>query len=142
MSRLEDLEAARSVLHRYALAVDTLGAEAVAEVWAADGILRTRMGDFVGRAAVAGFFGERFAADPSRKRHFVLEPLLTWVEPGLVHNTSYFLFTAQGQDSSILGWGTYDDEIRIVDGEAQFALRHIQVVAAADPTQGWPLPRD
>lgn len=138
ITRLEDLEVARGLLHRYALSVDTLGPEAVSLLWADDGVLQTTRGDFTGTEAIADFFRERFNADPSPKRHFVCEPLLTWIEPGRVLNTSYFWFTAQGTQSSVLGWGTYDDTIVITDGQARFARRHIEVVVSADPTKGWP----
>lgn len=140
IQRLEDLEAARGLLHRYALAVDTIGPEGASALWTDDGVLQTRLGDFTGPEEIAEFFRERSEADPSVKRHFICEPLLTWIEVGRVLNTSYFMFTGQGTDSTTLGWGTYDDTIVITHGQARFARRHIRVVASGDPTTGWALP--
>lgn len=139
LARLEDIEAARALLHRYAIAVDTQGSKEIAALWTDDGVLATRLGDFVGTASIIGFYDERFAIDSSRKRHFVAEPLLTWQGPGRVRNTCYFMYTAQTPESSMLGWGIYDDVIVVTDGVASFERRQIQVVAVGDPTQGWPL---
>lgn len=74
LRRLEDMEAARNHLHRYAATLDAPTAESIAALFTEDGVLRTRLGEFTGREAIAGFYRDRLAADPSEKRHFIVSP--------------------------------------------------------------------
>ncbi|MCQ0013659.1 nuclear transport factor 2 family protein [Actinomadura madurae] len=112
LRRLEDMEAARNHLHRYAATLDAPTAESIAALFTEDGVLRTRLGEFTGREAIAGFYRDRLAADPSEKRHFIVSPRTTWTGPGTVEIASYFLFTARA-GTSVLGWGTYLDRLRV-----------------------------
>ncbi|GAA3742196.1 hypothetical protein HDA32_003323 [Spinactinospora alkalitolerans] len=137
--RLEEAEAARNHLHRYAETLDAPTPEAVAALFTEDGALHTRLGDFVGREAIAGFYRDRLAADPSDKRHFVVSPRTTWLEPGLVEIASYFLFTGRGEDRSIIGWGTYLDRLRVEGGGALLEDKTITLHVGTDLHTGWPL---
>src|SRR5690606_4687610 len=116
LRRLEEMEIARNHLHRYAATLDNPTPEAVAALFTDDGILRTGRGTAVGRTSIADFYRRLLERDPSEKRHFITSPHTTWLAPGLVEIASYFLFTGRGTNRSVLGWGTYLDRIRIVDG--------------------------
>ncbi|MBE1536969.1 nuclear transport factor 2 family protein [Actinomadura algeriensis] len=137
VQRLEEMEAARNHLHRYAETLDAPTPDAVAALFTPDGVLRTRRGDFAGREAVAGFFRGALAADAAEKRHFIVTPRTTWLEPGVVEIASYFLFTARGDGSSVLGWGTYLDRLRVEDGTALFAYKTIDLHMGTDLATGW-----
>ena len=50
---------------------------------------------------------------------------------------SSFIYTYAGPDTSILGWGTYYDTVRIVDGVARISAKRIRVDVHADSRAGW-----
>ncbi|GAA4057658.1 nuclear transport factor 2 family protein [Actinomadura miaoliensis] len=140
--RLEETEAARNHLHRYAEALDDPVPEAVAALFTEDGALHTRLGGrpgrtMAGREAIAAFYRERGAADPAEKRHFIVSPRTTWVEPGVVEIASYFLFTARADDASVIGWGTYRDRLRVDGDTALFTDKIIDLHVGTDLAQGW-----
>jgi hypothetical protein len=139
--RLEEIETARNLLHRYAETLDQPTPETVAALFTPDGALHTRLGDCVGREQITTFFRDRLATDRSEKRHFIVSPRTTWLGPGRVAIAAYFLFTGRGDDRSILGWGTYDDVVRIVDGEALFEDKTIELHVGTDLQAGWPSDR-
>ncbi|WP_433474224.1 nuclear transport factor 2 family protein [Spirillospora sp. CA-142024] len=136
LRRLEDMEAARNHLHRYAATLDAPTPEAVAALFTEDGVLRTRLGEFAGREAIAGFYRDRLGADPSEKRHFIVSPSTTWAGPGVVEIASYFLFTARG-DGSVIGWGTYADRLRVEGEAALFTDKTIEIHMGTDLAKGW-----
>ncbi|MFD0688618.1 nuclear transport factor 2 family protein [Actinomadura fibrosa] len=136
LRRLEDMEAARNHLHRYAAALDTPAPDSIAALFTEDGVLRTRLGEFTGREAIAGFYRDRLAADPSEKRHFITSPRTTWAAPGVVEIASYFLFTARA-GTSVLGWGTYLDRLRIQAGAPLFTEKTIEIHMGTDLAKGW-----
>ena len=57
--------------------------------------------------------------------------------PGEVVVTSYFIYTFAGADTSIVGWGTYVDRVRIEDGVGRIAEKTISIGAHADSRVGW-----
>lgn len=135
--RMEEIEAARNLLHTYASTMDDPTPERVAALFTEDGVLRTTLGEFPGRAAIAAFFAERIAADAAGTRHFTVSPRTRWLAPGRVGVASYFLFTGRRRDASALGWGTYADVV-VVDGDtALFAERSIDVQMRTDLATGW-----
>ncbi|GAA4142129.1 nuclear transport factor 2 family protein [Actinomadura keratinilytica] len=143
--RLEESETARNHLHRYAEALDDPDPEAVAALFTEDGALHTRLAGrpgrtMTGRAAIAAFYRDRIAADPSPKRHFIVGPRTTWVAPGEVEIASYFLFTARADVSSVIGWGTYRDRLRVDGGTALFADKTIDLQVSTDLEKGWARP--
>lgn len=138
VQRLEEAETARNHLHRYAKTLDEPDPEAAAALFTEDGTLRTPRGDYVGREAIAAFYRDRLAADPSAKRHFITSPRTTWLGPGLVEIASYFLFTGRGAEESALGWGTYLDRIRVADGAALLECKTIVPHVNTDLRTGWP----
>jgi len=134
--RLEEMEAARNHLHRYAATLDAPTPESVAALFTEDGVLRTRLGEFAGREAIAGFYRERLGADPSEKRHFIVSPRTTWTGPGTVEIASYFLFTARA-GTSVIGWGTYLDRLRVEDDTALFTGKTIEMHMGTNLVKGW-----
>jgi uncharacterized protein (TIGR02246 family) len=82
--RLEDIERARGFMFTYAETVDAADPETVAGLFRQDGLLSTSRGVARGRAEIRAFFEKAFAADHSRKRHFVVNLRATWLEDGLV----------------------------------------------------------
>ncbi|MEW2354424.1 nuclear transport factor 2 family protein [Spirillospora sp. NPDC029432] len=140
VARLEETEAARNHLHTYAATLDAPTPESAAALFTEDGVLRTRLGDFAGRAAIAAFYRDRLAADPSEKRHFIVTPRTTWLAPGLVEIASYFIFTARADARSVIGWGKYLDRLRVADGTALFEEKTIEMHVGTDLAAGWPLP--
>jgi hypothetical protein len=137
VQRLEEMETARNHFHRYAATLDSPTPESVAALFTENGALRTRLGDFVGRTAIAEFYRDRLTADPSEKRHFVVNPHTTWLEPGLVEIASYFIFTGRGDQRSVIGWGTYLDRIRVQGDSALFEHKTIVIDVGTDLAHGW-----
>ncbi|MEY9212436.1 nuclear transport factor 2 family protein [Thermobifida halotolerans] len=137
VQRLEEMETARNHLHRYAAALDDPVPEEVAALFTEDGVLRTRRGDAAGRQGIAEFYRRLLEIDPAEKRHFIVAPETTWLEPGLVEIASYFLFTGRGADRSAIGWGTYVDRIRVTGDEALIAEKTITMHVGTDLGTGW-----
>lgn len=138
LQALEDAEAARNHLHAYAAALDAPTPASVAALFAPDGVLHVGADAHRGRDAVAEFYRARIAADPSEKRHFITSPHTRALGPGLVEVASYFLWTARADARSVLGWGTYLDEVQVVDGVARFAAKTITPHLVTDLAAGWP----
>lgn len=137
VARLEEAELARNLLHAYAEVLDDPTPEAVAALFADDGVLRVPAGDFAGRDAVAGFYRDRLVGG-SEKRHFLMNVRTRALGPGLVEVASYFVFTARDTAASGLGWGTYLDVIEVADGRARFRSKTITPHVTTDLASGWP----
>lgn len=135
--RLEDIETARGIFNTYAETLDVPRATAVAALFTEGGVLRTPVGEFTGRSAIAEFFGKAFEADPSIKRHFITNSRVVAAEPGRVRFHSYFLYTGRGADQSIIGWGTYDDLVDVTGEAPLFAEKTIEVHVGTDLVSGW-----
>ncbi|MFV0459246.1 MAG: nuclear transport factor 2 family protein [Actinomycetales bacterium] len=134
--RLEEVDAARGHVAAYAAVLDVADPDRVAGLFAEDGRLCTRRGQNVGREAIADFYRQRSAEDASVKRHFIANTRLVWLRPGLVGAASHFLFTAQGSDS-VLGWGTYRDEVRVDGTRCEFTSKTIVLEVATTLGRGW-----
>jgi hypothetical protein len=138
LSRLEDAEAARNLLHAYASVLDDPTPEAVAALFSENGVLEVPMGRFEGRAAVAAFYRSRLGPKDGDKRHFLCNLRIRHPAPGTVEIASYFLFTGRNPGTSALGWGTYLDRIQVHDGVAAFAHKAIVPHVNTDLSRGWP----
>lgn len=134
--RLEEIEIARNLLHTYAATMDDPTPEKVSALFTTDGVLRTKLGEFTGREAIAAFFAQRIDTD-TETRHFIANPRTRWLEPGRVEVASYFLFTGRMAGSSAVGWGTYLDVIAVDGDTALFADKSIQVEVRTDLAAGW-----
>lgn len=139
VQRLEDIESARGLFNTYAETLDVPDADAVTALFAEDAELHVPFGSFTGRAEIRKFFAEAFEADPSLKRHFIVNPKVVSVEGRRVRMRSYLLYLGRGAESSIIGWGTYDDTIDVSGPEPVFASKTIAIHVGTDLATGWAL---
>jgi ketosteroid isomerase-like protein len=137
LKRLEDIEAARAMFNIYASTLDEPDAKTVGQLFAEDAVLRTPMGDFQGRDAIEEFFGMAFKADPSVKRHFIVNPRVIDASDGTVRFHSDFLYVGRGDAQSIIGWGSYDDVVDTTGPEPVFREKTIAVHVGTDLASGW-----
>ena len=136
LERLETAERAREASWRYAVAVDTPDLGLLAQVFAEDAVLTTRKGPRQGRDEIVAYYATALA-DPVARKHFMVNQTVTWIEPGVADMESYFIYTYAGEDTSILGWGTYHDRVRVIDGVGYIAQKRIAIDVHADTRSGW-----
>lgn len=139
--RLEEVESARGMFNIYAETLDVPDASAVATLFTDSGVLHTALGTFTGRPAIEEFYRKAFAADPSVKRHFVVNPRVVEATPGIVRLKSYFLYVGRGT-RSIIGWGTYDDVVDVSGAQPRFREKTITVHLGTDLAAGWAAEED
>lgn len=137
VARLEAIETARGMFHVYAETLDVPDAGRVAALFTEDGVLTTPVGAFSGRAAIEEFYASAFATDTSLKRHFIVNPRILRADASQVRLSSYFLYTGRGDDTSIIGWGTYDDTIDVTGPAPLFSAKTIAVHVGTDLATGW-----
>ena len=137
LQRVEDAETARNHLHTYAQTLDDPTPEAVAALFTEDGVLEVPSGSFQGRAAIADFYRSRLTPEDGDKRHFLVNLRTRQLEPGLVEVASYYVYTSREDHRSGLGWGTYTDQVRVVDGTAHFQRKRITPHVHTDLDSGW-----
>jgi uncharacterized protein (TIGR02246 family) len=139
LDRLESIEAARGVLARYADACDAQDLSALAELFADGCELEVPGQVYRGQDEVVAFYRQAFADDPSRKSHFITNVKADWLGAGRVAVDSYFLYTAAGDTSSVLGWGEYHDVVTTAEKDPAFARKSITIRRAVDVREGWAL---
>lgn len=140
LKRLEDIETARAMFHIYASTLDEPDAKTVAQLFAEKAVLHTPMGDFEGRDAIEEFYAMAFKADPSVKRHFIVNPRVarsTQGGAGTVRLQSDFLYLGRGDAQSIIGWGSYDDVVDTTGPEPVFLEKSISIHVGTDLASGW-----
>lgn len=135
--RLEDIEKARNMHHVYAETLDEPNAKTAAQLFTEDAILHTPVGSFTGRNAIEDFYASAFEADTSLKQHLIVNPKVISAESGQVRLQSYFLYLGRGDDSSIVGWGTYDDTIDVSGPEPLFVEKTIGIIVGTTLDAGW-----
>jgi 3-phenylpropionate/cinnamic acid dioxygenase small subunit len=139
LHRLESIEGARGVLASYADACDAQDLSALAELFADGCELEVPGQVYRGQEEVGAFYRQAFADDPTRKSHFITNIKAGWRGAGIVALDSYFLYTAAGDTSSVLGWGEYHDVITTAGKEPAFARKSITIRRAVDVREGWAL---
>lgn len=139
IERLEAAESARSHVYAYAHVLDEPRPETVTALFAPGATLTTGSGTARGAAEIRAYFTRAFAADPSRKRHFVVNPRTTQVGASRVRVRSAFLFTGRDAGSSRIGWGTYDDIIDVSGDQPLFVAKVISLAVGTDLASGWAL---
>jgi hypothetical protein len=137
LTRLEECAAASNILHTFAAALDEPEMEKVLALFREDAVLSSPRREAVGHDEIRAFFTEAWAADPSEKRHFVMSPRVTWLEPGRVRLEAYFYFIGRLPGSSVLGWGTYDDVVDVTGPEPRFARIRMESHLRTDLASGW-----
>ncbi len=136
LEQLETAELARAVGQRYAQAVDTVDLDLLEQCFTEDAVLTTRSGTRRGRAEILAYYRGALAG-PVARRHFLTNPSVTSTGPGEAAVETYLLYTFAGDDTSIVGWGTYRDRVLVVDGVGYLAEREIEIDAHADSRVGW-----
>lgn len=136
LERLETAELAREASWRYATAVDTCDFDLLASVFTEDAVLTTRKGPRQGRDAIVDYYRTALA-DPVGRRHFLVNQTVTPLAPGAARLDSVFLYTYAGADTSVIGWGTYADEARVIDGVGYLSSKRISIDVHADSRVGW-----
>lgn len=131
---LEAIESARALLSAYARGCDENSAEAVAGLFAEDGVLDANGTRHAGRAAVAAFYAGRL---DSPTRHLVTNTSFTRTGPGQLAAASLFLALSARERTSRIIVGTYDDEIVVTSGRAAFQSRAIRLHVDSDLIEGW-----
>jgi uncharacterized protein (TIGR02246 family) len=127
LDRLETIEAAREVLARYADACDAQDLDAVVGLFAPDAVLDIPGQPYQGTDEVRAFYQQAWEADPSQKSHFITNVKTRWLGPGRVAVDCYFLYTAAGDATSVLGWGEYQDVVSTAAGPASFERKSIKI---------------
>lgn len=136
LEALETAERAREVSWRYATAVDTVDFDLLARCFTEDAVLTTRKGTRQGRDEIVAYYRTALA-DPVARKHFLGNQTVTPTAPGQATMESYFAYTYAGDDISILGWGTYDDTVQVIDGVGYLTAKRITVDTHADTRVGW-----
>ena len=139
---LEAAEAARGALARYAQAIDAQDLAAFSALLARDVELEIGGDTIRGRVGVVDFLRDAFASDRSQKSHFVTNVKTRWVGDGLVNVEAYFLWTAGESARSVIGWGTYANQVRMAGGEGLFTRIAIGIRHMGDLGDGWPMGSD
>ena len=127
LDRLETIEAARELLARYADACDAQDLEGVVSLFAPDCALDVPDQTYRGTDEVRGFYRQAWEADPSQKSHFITNVKTRWLGSGRVAVDCYFLYTAAGDATSVLGWGEYTDVVSTATGLACFERKAITI---------------
>jgi ketosteroid isomerase-like protein len=137
LAALEGAEAARVALASYCSAVDAQDLVGVSALL--DRAVVLSIGDMTvnGYDDVVKFFRSAFADDQSRKSHFVTNVAPRWLGGDVVHVDAYFLWTAGTDSQSIIGWGTYSDRVKVVDGAGKFTSIEIAIRHMGDIDDGW-----
>lgn len=136
LGRLEDVEAARMATWRYATAVDTLDFDMLADAFTEDAVLTSSSGVRRGRDAIVEHYRAALA-DPVARKHFLVNPRVSWNGPGDVTVDSVFSFTYVDDTTSLFGWGDYRDRIRVEDGVGRIAEKDMRRLADGDIREGW-----
>ena len=138
IQRLEDAQAAQATLRGYVDSMDAQDLSKIPELFTSDAVLEVPGARFEGVDAILGFYTQAFADDPTVKVHFHTNLAITAHGGGRVDIRSYLLYFASGVDTSIIGWGSYDDEFRIEDGVAKYCFKRIGITRVVDSREGWP----
>ncbi len=142
LEKVESIQLALGALRAYVDAIDAVNLDELSEVFTDDAVLDLPGAQltFTGvHDVVQNFYKNAFIQDPTVKRHFIMNSKPEWLSPGVVRIPSYFIFVSSGPDQSLLGWGTYLDEVRITDGVAKFQRKQIIVTRDSDVRTGWSL---
>jgi uncharacterized protein (TIGR02246 family) len=136
LERLETAELAREASWRYATAVDSCDFDLLARVFTEDAVLTTRKGPRQGREAIVDYYRTALA-EPVGRKHLLVNQTVAPLGPGIARLDSVFLYTYAGPDTSVIGWGNYVDEARVVDGVGYLTSKRISIDVHADSRVGW-----
>lgn len=139
LAALEGAEVARSLLAKYAAAVDAQDLRAVSSLLNRAVTLSAGEMTVEGYEDVVDFFRSAFADDPSQKSHFVTNMTPRWLGGGTLNIDAYFLWTAGEESKSIIGWGTYSMQLTVRDGTGKFTKIGLTIRHMGEIGEGWKL---
>lgn len=119
LARLEGVEAARSLVIRYAAAVDAQDLNEIKDMFEPDATLCLPGAEYRGSADIIAFFERVFARDRrrnERKHHFVANLVADGEPTGTIAVTASYLYRIEANGSvtsPIAGAGRYVDEVRL-----------------------------
>lgn len=126
MRTFESDEAARTVLHAYARAVDRRDEEALSLLVTEDVVLRRVDGLREGRAAFLEFYRSVFAGPVEWSKHLVANVVVEPVPDGLLVAAYFEAVSVAGEDARMIV-GEYQDRLRAVGDRLQIAEKGIDV---------------
>lgn len=135
--QLEAAEAGRSALARYAAACDAQDLERIAVLFAADATLEVPGGEYRGLDEILAFYRRTWHEDPTAKSHFITNIETSWLGDDRVAVGSYFLYTAAGDATSVIGWGEYRDIVHCSVADGRVERKSISIRRAVDVRDGW-----
>jgi len=138
LEHLENLEAIRLLLSRYCKALDERDIAAMTPLWSRDAVLIVRPWklEFHGTKAVLDFFSGYFSGPWIEPRHNCANEYIERSGDGY-KSFSYFHETLARDQLSVIGWGTWTDQLICEDGVWKFAKREINVMALTPVSRGW-----
>ncbi len=140
LERLEAFEIARQEIQAYAQRVDASDLTGVCELFDTQATLNTPMGCFRGRPEIQSFFEQAWAADSSKKAHFIINQSLSYHGAGRVQGCSVLLYLGRGNSDSLLGWGRYQHSIDTQKSQGKISSLTIEIDLATSLSEGWALP--
>jgi uncharacterized protein (TIGR02246 family) len=137
LASLETAEEARNLLVAYGRGCDRHDAHSFVALFADDMVLTAGAeARWEGRDAVVEFYRAAFDP-PEAQRHFITNVTVTERSPQTATIHSYFIVVRSSKGRSLLGWGSYCDTFKRVDGSLQFASKHITLDWLDDVKVGW-----
>jgi uncharacterized protein (TIGR02246 family) len=118
---LEAVVGVQRLLARYAHAVDARDGDAVARLFATDGVFDGDMGPLNGRDELRQFFEELPQSDPPM-RHHIGSIDVRFDDDGTLRSSSYLVTTGPVRLSAV-----YDDEYEAADGGWLFKRKSIHI---------------
>jgi hypothetical protein len=124
MSRYDEMEEVRELYNRCAISWDENRPEDLAACFTADAVFESGHGHFAGREAILENVANLNGALGRRKQRHVITNVIAQLEGDRGTGTAYFI-DCVGLEGKILvmAFGTYQDELRKVDGRWCFSSR-------------------
>jgi len=125
MGQHDDVEEVRELYNRYALSWDENRPEDLAACFTADAVFASQRGRFAGRDAILGNLANvNGALGAARRQRHVTTNVSIHLEGDRGTGTAYFIYCV-GRDgkTEVMAFGTYQDELRKVDGRWYFSHR-------------------
>lgn len=124
-TRLEDEAQIRELFSRYAFNMDDGNFAGVADLFTEEGRWVAKYGSAVGRKDIDSLLSRiNPRADDPKRKHFVLNTLITFDRGTAQARTSFLVFLNKAGDPAAIVAGTYEDQlIKEDDGKWRFAVR-------------------
>jgi hypothetical protein len=124
VAALAAAEAARTLMHDYALACDEHDVDGVVALFEPDGELWAGPRQLHGRDEIRAFYSGAF----DRPRHHIVGvAALVADDPSGLTGHASFVAIESGSDGTGLTWGSYSDRIVVTGDGARFASRRITI---------------